>query len=77
VLLGKHELGDLDWRGHRAVALRRDRHEVNFANKIVKQPESVGRKLGKEKKRKNNTTHGLRTNRQKKNRKRKNKKKAT
>jgi hypothetical protein len=52
VLLGKHELGDLDWRGHRAVALRRDRHEVNFANKIVKQPESVGRKLGKEKKKK-------------------------
>jgi hypothetical protein len=49
VLLGKHEFGDLDWRGHRAVALRRDRHEVNFVNKIVKQPESVGRKLGKEK----------------------------
>jgi hypothetical protein len=47
VLLGKHELGDLDWRGHHAVVLRHDRHEINFANKIVKQPESVGRKLGK------------------------------
>jgi hypothetical protein len=56
VLLGKHKLEDLDWRGHRAVTLCRDHHEVNFTNKIVKQPERWKKIWVKKKKQKQHNT---------------------